>query len=146
MIVADGIEIYLKPAGDEGDYLKFPELELPPNNNDEGHSKNCFIPYSDKPFQIVVKYPDNFDMPSASAVHVGCIGMDASNWRNYPKEREHEPVFWVNSCVSGTLRSYSVNSLVGTLRMRTINEKELALGRSPRILNKILIPNSQTPR
>lgn len=80
MVVADGIEVYLKPAGEDGDSAKFKEIELATRDHYQGRYKRCFVPFSDAPFQVVVKFAEDFNMFSADVMHVG-IGIASKEYR-----------------------------------------------------------------
>lgn len=73
MPCADGIEVYLKPAGEdgEGEAVRFSEVELTPEDDfGSTYYKRCFVPYSDKPISIVIKFSGDFVMGGASTVNI----------------------------------------------------------------------------
>ena len=72
MISADGIEVYLKPYGEAGESLKYPELGLPPQHSYDEHYNSCFIPNIGKRVMAIVRFNDDFEMHTASAV---CIAV-----------------------------------------------------------------------
>lgn len=85
MIAEDGIVVYLKPTGEGSDDSRFPEFRPYEDINRYSECHTCFVPYSDAPFQIVVRFVNEFDTFSASDVHIGLAvstGNDETVW-NY---------------------------------------------------------------
>ena len=78
MVAVDGIEVYLKPATDGGDNSRFLEMEVPPQDDYNEAYKCCFVPFSEEPFQIVVRFAEDYDMFTASAIH---IGIGVARWQ-----------------------------------------------------------------
>ena len=71
MISSDGIDVYLRPVSQDGITERIPELDVKAAKNDQGHSMSCSVPYIDGPLEIVVRYPADFNMYSATTMHVG---------------------------------------------------------------------------
>lgn len=80
MVKIDDIEVYLKPTGHGSNNLRFPELEWPVEAEYNGHYKSCFVPFSAEPFQIVVRFGEDFRMFKASSVLVG-FGVSKTYYR-----------------------------------------------------------------
>lgn len=66
----DGIEVYLKPAGDENDRVKLAEFPLPKSQVIEGDERNrrCAILAQHGKFRIIVRLSPEFKMYKASAL------------------------------------------------------------------------------
>lgn len=143
MVKAGGIEVYLKPVGDGSDDLRFSELESPPEDDYNGHYRRCFVPYSDEPFQIVVRFDKDFNMFKASEVMVG-VGVSKTHYRweedelfrdrpescpddvEIPEEIDHR-VLKTKKVTSGLQLNFS--RLEGApLRMNKVDETVFELG------------------
>lgn len=73
----EGIEVILRPNGDEGVNTKLREIPLEPDQRDAQH-KRCVVYKTPATFSVVIRFKDNFDMGSASALSVA-IGMSSSD-------------------------------------------------------------------
>lgn len=74
MIHPDGIEVYLKPAGEQGDTLKYAELPVPSDDSscatdDRFHMRTIVLAH-DEDFQVVLRCQPSFEMHAASALFV----------------------------------------------------------------------------
>lgn len=68
-----GVEVYLKPVGDDEGDLRFPELEI---NNDchtqlKQHGMRCCIPAVKQKFAVVVRFLASFETYTAKDVKIG---------------------------------------------------------------------------
>jgi hypothetical protein len=73
MLHPDGIEVFLRPVGSQGEDAKYEELVLPPKADYHGRYLQCFIPHRDEGFEIVVEYLDLLDTHGASTMLVGIV-------------------------------------------------------------------------
>lgn len=67
----DGIEVYLKPHGDDFETTKLREIPLERSHQDEERER-CVVYKTSAAFCIVIRFSDHFDMESASALSILC--------------------------------------------------------------------------
>lgn len=65
----NGFEVYLKPAGKAGEEQKFIELAIPHGLGDDRDSQ-CFIQHMAAKVMVVVRFDEELDMQSASALSI----------------------------------------------------------------------------
>lgn len=115
MVKSDDIEVYLKPAGKRGETLRFPEIELPPDDDDDGKYKRCFVPFSNGPVKVVIKFSDDYNMFSADVVHVGIGVANKEFVEEYVDISQQTPGDrwpWIVHLADGTSdKSYNADSL-----------------------------------
>ena len=70
MFHEDGLEVYLKPAGDENDNIRLAEFELSGPQNDEGDERTCRCAVLARHgnLRIIVRPSREFKMHQASAL------------------------------------------------------------------------------
>ena len=73
MLHPDGIKVFLRPVGSQGEDAKYEELILPPKADYQGRHLQCFVPHRDEGFEIVVEYLDLLDMHGASTMLMGIV-------------------------------------------------------------------------
>ena len=89
MISSDGIEVYLKPRGQDADGLRFPELPIIQDESDTDicHLSRFYVPAVDEDFQVVIRFPKNYDMFSAGCLSTGISYKDGTTVQSRFKNR-----------------------------------------------------------
>lgn len=96
MFHPDGIEVYLKPAGDRNDKVKIAEFPLPESDTIAGDERNrrCAVLARSGGLKVVVRLSPEFKLHSASAlVYITTLdSMAATSWNvtNIQRSRAHE--------------------------------------------------------
>lgn len=95
MFHEDGIEVYLKPAGDENDNIRLAEFQLPESQTIEDDKKTpgCAILARHEGLKVVVRPSRDFKMHSASALIIQITrepvakAWTKTSWNRHPVQR-----------------------------------------------------------
>jgi hypothetical protein len=68
MIHDDGIEVYLKPGGDDEQHLRRCELEEEPS--EDGKYRQCHVLVGNEDLKVVIRFGETFRLFTADCIHV----------------------------------------------------------------------------